>query len=454
MEHTAFTLTIILVLLLANGFFVAAEFALVKAKDIRINQLVNANSTIARLNRKMRDHLESYLAACQLGITMASLGLGWVGEPAVSAWIEPLFHLVGLELPHTISFLIGFLLFSSLHIVIGEQVPKTYAIRKPELVSLWIALPLQAFFIIAWPMSWLLNKASSLILQGFGVKEVSYVEVMTGEELQNMIDVSEEHGILETNQATMLTNLFKFDSRSVEQLMIPRNQVQTLDLKQDVQHNTAVLQNSRHSRLPLIDGDPDQLLGMVLAKDLFNALLCGETPLTHLQDYTREPLIVPETLTVYRLFDQMRNHRTHMAFVKDEYGIFVGIITLDDLLEEIVGDIADETENHNDDYTPSQRDETTWEVHGLIPLTDLERHFDIVLDHEMDANTLSGLLTLELQAIPKAGDSIEYGGYHIQVITVKDHRVERAELKKQVLPLNDTNELATETHPLDHPTHS
>lgn len=433
MDYSALDFLLILFLLLANGFFVAAEFALVKAKEIRIYQLIyDPHSTVARINQIMRNHLEAYLAACQLGITMASLGLGWVGEPAVSALIEPILQWFGLDEAtlHIVSFFIGFLIFSALHIILGEQVPKTYAIRKPELVSLWIALPLQAFFMLAWPLNWMLNKASSLVLRVAGVKEVSYVEVMTGEELQNMIDISEEHGVLETNQATMLGNLFKFDSRSVEQLMIPRNQVHMLDLKQPPQHNIAILQNSRHSRLPLIDGDPDQLVGMVLAKDLFNALLCGDQPLNHLQDYSREPLIVPETLTVYRLFDQMRNHRTHMAFVKNEYGIFIGIITLDDVLEQIVGDIADETDSQETDYAPHALDDHTWEVNGLISLADLERHLDITIEDELDANTLSGLVALELQAIPREGDCIQYHDYAIRVLAVKDHRVERAELKK------------------------
>ena len=197
-DSLSLSLLAILLLLIANAFFVAAEFALVKAKGVRIDQLAEQGSSSARLNQRIRGDLEAYLAACQLGITMASLGLGWVGEPAVAGLLQPVFVSMGIEgdALHTVSFLLGFLIFSSLHIVVGEQVPKTFAIRQPEPVSLFIAYPLRGFYLFAFPLNWLLNRASGGILRAFGVEEATHGDVMTSDELKDLIGVSEEHGHL------------------------------------------------------------------------------------------------------------------------------------------------------------------------------------------------------------------------------------------------------------------
>ena len=205
-------MTIVVVLLLAaNAFFVAAEFALVKARGFRIDALVSEGRSGATMARKIQQDLEAYLAACQLGITMASLGLGWVGEPAVASILHPVFEF--LQTPesmiHTTSFLVGFVIFSSLHIVVGEQVPKTFAIRQSEPVSLWVAYPLRAFYLLVYPLNWALNRASGGILALFNVEEATHADVFTDEELRGLILVSKEHGVIKGKKAEMLTNLFK-----------------------------------------------------------------------------------------------------------------------------------------------------------------------------------------------------------------------------------------------------
>ena len=343
----AASILLIVFLLAANGFFVAAEFALVKARGFRIESASNQGSAAARLTLRIQANIEAYLAACQLGITMASLGLGWAGEPAVAAILEPLFREFGMSeaLLHTSAFIVGFLIFSSLHVVIGEQVPKTLAIRKAEPVSIWVAYPLHLCYLTVWPLNWLLSRAISLILGLFNVAEVSHVEVITGDEIKGMVAASREHGEIYQRQATMLHNLFEFDRRRVGRIMIPANSVQVLDISGDPQTNMVIIRSTDHSCFPLIDGDRDDLIiGVVLARDIHRAVLNGEAePWKNLQKFRRPAMLVPESRQIAKLFDLMRVRRAHMACVVDESGGFIGIVTLGDLLEEMVGEIEDET---------------------------------------------------------------------------------------------------------------
>ncbi len=225
------TLLLVLFLLAANAFFVAAEFALVKAKPARLDALAGEGSARARLNGRIRDDLEAYLAACQLGSTMASLGLGWVGEPAVAALLEPLFRSAGFsdEVLHTTSFAVGFVVFSSLHIVVGEQVPKTFAIRQPEPVALWIAYPLHMFYRLAYPLNWALDMAANRILRLVHVEQATHADVLSDAEIRTVIQTSEEHGELDTDRAEMPQNVFEFGMRTVAEVMLPRGQVDLLE---------------------------------------------------------------------------------------------------------------------------------------------------------------------------------------------------------------------------------
>jgi len=211
------SLIAVIFLLATNGFFVAAEFALVKARSFRIDAMAEQGNASAIMTRKIQHNLEAYLAACQLGITMASLGLGWVGEPAVAALLEPVLHSFGMseQMIHSVAFITGFLVFSSLHIVIGEQVPKTFAIRKPEPMSLLIAYPLHWAYLAVYPLNWLLNRASGWILKMFGVKEATHGDIYTGDEIRGLVEASRDHGEIEYGQAKMLHNLFEFDQRLV-----------------------------------------------------------------------------------------------------------------------------------------------------------------------------------------------------------------------------------------------
>jgi len=426
-------LTAVLLLLAANAFFVAAEFALVKARGFRIELLASEGSMPARMTVRIQTNLEAYLAACQLGITMASLGLGWVGEPAVAALLEPLFHSMGVPdaFLHTSAFAVGFLIFSSLHIVIGEQVPKTLAIRRPEPVALWVAYPLHLAFMAVWPLNWLLNRASRGVLGLFGVEEAGHGEVLSGDELKGLVETSKEHGEIEHKKAEMLHRLFEFDQHQVDRVMIPSSQMYSLDLAHAPEENLEVMRYTEHSRFPVVDGDNgNRIVGILLARDIFNALLSGEdAPWCDLRRYCREPLVVPETQRIAPLFELMRQKQAHMALVIDEYGELAGIVTLEDLLEEIVGEIHDETDEASDEWTVEQVAPDRWEADGLVSLGDVERAVGLVVDPDMEANTLSGLFMEHLARMPLVADEVETEQFRLRVLSIEEHRVGRVAIE-------------------------
>ena len=422
----------IVVLLALNAFFVAAEFALVKVSRIKVETLAAESGGSAAMTLRILNHLEAYLAACQLGITMASLGLGWVGEPAVAAILEPVFTWAGVpaKILHPVSFVTGFLVFSSLHIVVGEQVPKTIAIRKPESISLLTAYALHVCYLAVWPLNWLLNESARRILSLMGIKEASHEEVYSNEELKGMVDTSRAHGEITHDRAAMLKNLFEFDQRQVGRVMIPRTSVATLNLDSSPAENLAVISKAPHSRFPVISTSEDgKIMGLVLVRDVYHALLAGDAePWNDLRQFCRKPLIVPDTQRIPNLFELMRGQRAHMAFVVDEYGAFLGIVTLEDLLEEIVGEIQDETDEESPDMGLVEAGPGHWEANGLASLGDVERTTGLVVPPNVDANTLSGLFLARLERMPKIGDEIVEGSFTLRVLQLCDRHVSRVDL--------------------------
>lgn len=423
----------VVALLAINAFFVAAEFALVKARGVRIQQMASEGSRSARLTARIHGNLEPYLAACQLGITMASLGLGWVGEPAVAALLEPAFRLMGMSdaVLHTVAFFTGFLLFSSLHIVIGEQVPKTWAIRRAEHVSLLVAYPLRMAFLLAWPLNWALNLCSRKILHWLNVEEASHQEVFNDTELKDLVSTSHEHGVMESSKAAMLHNLLDFDQRNVAKIMIPRRAVAVLDLAADEVTNREVIAKSCHSRFPLIDTRQDgSLIGLVLAKELYLGALAGNDDIyNRLQDFARRPKVVPESQLIANLFDEMRSERVHLAGVVDEYGSFVGIVTMEDLLEEIVGEIEDEQDEMRGEPWVEAGSSGTWQVNGMTSLLDLEREIGFPLTNAPDINTIGGIVLNELQRFPEPGDQVTIHGFRITVLNLTGRRIAKVEIE-------------------------
>ncbi|HNP62753.1 MAG TPA: hemolysin family protein [Woeseiaceae bacterium] len=436
MSSVGISLVAVVALLAANAFFVAAEFALVKAKGFRLEMEADAGSGTARMTVSILARLESYLAACQLGITMASLGLGWIGEPAVAALLTPLLHPLGLSdaLIHKIAFLTGFLIFSSLHIVIGEQVPKSFAIRQPERVSKMTAYPLQLFYWFAFPLTWLLDRASRGTLRLFGVDESTHGEALTLQELKGVLATSRAHGKISRTRARMMKNLIELDERPVGWVMIPQHEVTVLNASLSMEENRRRIAETRHSRFPLIDGE-DKVLGIVLQKDLFQAEIDGTSdPMTKLDVFCRRPVFVPERQTVSKTFETLRADSVHMAIVVDEYGEIAGIVTLEDLLEEIVGEIRDEKDKSEASYNVSQLSDASWSVDGGISISDAAREFGLVIESGSLSNTLAGLFMERLERIPEVGDTLETDGFRLTVEETSGRHATRISVRR--LPID------------------
>jgi CBS domain containing-hemolysin-like protein len=365
----------------------------------------------------MLDNLEAYLAACQLGITMASLGLGWVGEPAVAALLEPLFRAMGLSeaLLHTVAFLVGFLLFSSLHIVVGEQVPKTFAIRQAEPMALAIAYPLQAFYLLWFPLNWALNRASQAMLSLFRVQQATHGDVLTSEELREYIVASRAHGGMRKQERDMLGGILDLADVEVSDIMTHRKGMETIDADSPIEQVLEQVVASTHSRLPVWRGDPDRIIGVLHGRDLLAAVRAHGQELAgiDLADLCSPPWFVPDTTPLRKQLVAFRQRRQHLALVVNEYGDLEGLVTLEDIIEEIVGEIADERDVETVGIEP-QSDGSVL-VSGWVTLRDLNRQFDWSLPDE-EAATVAGLVIHEAQRIPEVGQSFAFHGFRFEVL--------------------------------------
>lgn len=420
------TLVTILLLLAANAFFVAAEFALVRVRRLRLDELAERGSRRARLAQRILPDLEAYLAACQLGITMASLGLGWVGEPFVSALLEPLFGLLGLgdRLLHSVSFLVGFLLFSALHIVVGEQVPKTLAIRRAEPATLWIAMPLEAFYRLMYPLNWLLNAAARGLLRLLGVGEAAPAEVVSSTELRSLIGLSRRYGTVAKHEHDMLGAVLELAEVEVGSVMTHRRDMETLDADRPLPELLRQIRASTFTRFPVWRGDPDQIIGILDAKSLVGLLdEQGRLPEpTTIDQLLTPPWFIPDTTALYQQLLAFRQRRQHLALVVDEYGTLMGLVTLEDIVEEIVGDIADERDREAPGIELDPEGRAT--VDGRTPVRDLNRQCDWALPED-EAVTVAGLVMQVARRIPREGETVSVAGYRIEILERRRHRLVR-----------------------------
>jgi CBS domain containing-hemolysin-like protein len=424
MSHAFTNLVLAFLLLGANAFYVAAEFALVKSKGFRIDAMADDGRIGARLTQHMMRNVEPYLACCQLGITMASLGLGWVGEPTVAAFLTPL--LVPLGMPesavHFTAFIVGFLVFSSFHIVLGEQVPKTFAIRQPEAVSLWIAYPLQFSFVLFYPLNWLLNNASVSILRFIGVKEATYEEILTDVEIESLVDVSAEHGKMEESQAGFIRNLFRFGELEVADIMIHRTNMRSVNVADPPERMIEQILASPFTRLPLWEDEPENIVGVLHVRDLLHALqdARGDASKIDVRAIAAEPWFVPDSTSLTDQLNAFLKKKQHFALVVDEYGDVQGLITLEDVLEEIVGDISDEHDVVVQGVRPQP--DGSVNVDGAVPIRDLNRAMEWDLPDD-EATTVAGLVIHEARLIPEAGQAFTFHGYKFHVLRKNRNRI-------------------------------
>ena len=411
-------LAISALLVFVNGFFVAAEFALVKVRPTQIQPLADRGDRRARLASHMIGRLDTYLSATQLGITLTSLALGWLGEPAFVWLLRPGLERLGLSEPaiHSTAITAAFLTITILHIVLGELVPKSIAIRKSQGATLWTAIPLYVFYRLTFPAMWLLNQTANLILRLIGIPPVSEHDLGHSEEELRLLLAHtkiERQGQLKRE---LLDNVFELSDRIVRQIMVPRADVVFLDVARPLEESMALARESGHTRFPLCEGDLDRVIGLVHIKDFFRS---GSSP-RPLREVARPVTFVPETLTLDRLLKRLRGERVHLAAVIDEYGGVSGIVTLENVIEEIVGPIQDEFDSEKPEFV--KRDDDVYLVTGSMLVADLEDELKIEFS-DRNEDTVAGLVLSELGRRPRVGDRAEVGPLQLEILEVEMNRI-------------------------------
>ena len=433
LPHTTISATLVklfsvLLLVGANGFFVAAEFALVGVRSSRIETLAAAGSRSAKRLLDLLKNLNSYLSACQLGITLASLALGWIGEPAIARLLEgPLSGRLSDTWRHSIAFVIAFSIITSLHIVLGEQAPKLMGLALAERVALAIALPLQLFYkIFSLPIR-ALDWASVRTVQLVGIKATAeHASTYTEDELRRLVDISRESGHLRAEERRLIHRVFEFSDTVVREAMVPRTEMAAIPNTCSLAEITKAFDQHRYSRLPVYRESFDDVIGFIHSKDVMPYLLHPEK--FKLEDVLQPPLYVVDTARLEPVLRQMQKAKMHFGFVVDEHGGLEGIITLEDLLEEIVGDISDEhDEEVNEQIT--EVDNRTFVLTGGLAVRDLNRRLKTSVPESETYTTIGGFLMTEAGHVLKPGEVVTYDGLVFNVERVEKRRVMRVKLE-------------------------
>jgi CBS domain containing-hemolysin-like protein len=427
---TALLLSAVVVLILANGFFVASEFALVRTRRARLEELSAAGNRRARLVLHQLDDLSEYLSACQFGITLASLGIGFLGEPAIAVLVEPWLEGFAHAFAAPIAIAVAYVLVTSGHITAGEQVPKIYAIVNAERVAMLSARPLNAFNSVMRPFIHVLNKASNAMLRPLGIRaEAGFEEGASPEEVRALIAQARAGGHLDPGEAGMLTGVFHLHEQQARQVMTPIPAVVTVDISEDVGTALRRCISTGHTRLPVTeDHNPDKVRGVVHSNSLARILMADGSDAS-IEPAVRPVPIVPETKPLDDLLADLQRNRSTMAVVVDEYGRVAGIVTVEDIIEEIVGEIDDETDPAGGDVR--QLANGDWYVRGHVAINDLA-DYDLRLPVDSDAyNSIGGFVFARLGRLPKRGDTVSANGYSIRVESVRENRIEAVRIRER-----------------------
>ena len=423
----ALKLLVVLVLVLINGFFVAAEFALVGVRRSRIETMAASGSAAAKRLLSLLNNLNAYLSASQLGITLASLALGWVGEPTVASLLES--PLAGLSdaWRHGIAFVIAFSIITSLHIVIGEQAPKLLGLELAEKIALAVTLPMKAFYwVFHWPIR-ALDWASVSIVKLFGLKaSLDHVSSYTEAEIRQLVDTSRESGHLRAEERKLIHRVFEFSDTLVREAMVPRTEMAAIPATSSLAEITKAFEKFRYSRLPVYRESLDDVIGFIHSKDVMPYLLQPDK--FRLEDVLQPPLYVVDTARLEDVLRQMQKAKAHFGFVVDEHGGLEGVITLEDLLEEIVGDISDEhDEEVYEQITPVN--EREYLLAGALAVRDLNRRLRLNLPESEAYTTIAGFLMTQAGHVLNPGEVVEYNGLSFEIDRVEKRRVISVRLK-------------------------
>jgi CBS domain containing-hemolysin-like protein len=427
---TVLLLLAVVVLIAINAFFVAAEFGLVRSRRSSLQEMADEGSTGARRALELHDDLNQYLSACQFGITLASLGIGFLGEPAVATIFEPIFGGLSHELSVAISVAIAYIFVTTFHVSFGEQVPKIFSIIHPDRTAIRVARPLKAFEKVMRPFITALNALSNAVLRLLRVDpDAASEEGATPEELRILIGQARAGGKLDAGEAGMLSGVFHLHEQEARQVMTPIPAVVTVDLSEDVETALRRCISSGHTRLVVTEDDNrDRVRGIVHSNSLARALM-AEGPHASIEPLVREAVIVPETKPLDDLLADLQRQRSSMAVVVDEYGRVVGIVTVEDIIEEVVGEIDDETDPAGGDVRRLANGD--WFVRGHVAVSDL-LDYGVDLPIDTDAyNSVGGFVFAELGRLPKRGDTITADGYSIRVESVRENRIEAVRIRER-----------------------
>jgi CBS domain containing-hemolysin-like protein len=414
-------LVIVLILVFMNGFFVASEFAMVKVRRSRIETLVLEGNIGAKYAEKVVSDLNSYLSACQLGITLASLGLGWVGEPAVAAMITPLFNPFNIpEITiHSIAFVIGFTIITGFHIVLGELVPKSMAIINAEKIAMFTALPLLTFYKITYPIIWVFNSSTNLILGLFGISRIEEHEAAhTDAEIMLLVKESYKYGLIDKTELTFMDNIFDFSEKSVREIMIPRTDMICLFTDDTFDEIIQKTMEEEFTRYPVCEKTKDNVIGFVHIKDLYKLKIQGREK--RIDEIVRNIISIPEFISISILFKKFQKEKAQMAVVIDEYGGTAGLITIEDILEEIVGEIQDEFDDEVDQIIKLKDD--GFSLDGRVPINDVNELLNISINSE-DVDTIGGWVYSKLEANPRVNQKILYDNFEFTITKCSKQRI-------------------------------
>ncbi|HEV7644574.1 MAG TPA: hemolysin family protein [Pyrinomonadaceae bacterium] len=421
---------LVLLLVFANGFFVAAEFAFVAVRRSRIESLVNDGHSGAKRLIRILNNLNAYLSASQLGITLASLALGWVGEPFVAQVFAQPLEMLPETARHAAAFLIAFALISSLHIVLGEQAPKLIGLEMAERVALGVSLPMKIFYQVFKLPIHALDWASAKVVRLFGLKSTAeQASIYTEEEIRQLVRISEESGHLNKEERRLINRVFEFSDTTVKEAMIPRTQIAAIPVMSTLEEIAESFQHYGYSRLPVYRESLDDIAGLVHSKDLLPYLTQPKN--FALEKVLHKPLYVVDTAKLEEVLRQMQKAKSHFGFVVDEHGGVEGIITLEDLLEEIVGEISDEHDEEVKEQIREQKD-GSYALDGGVAVRDLNRKLDLNLPVSEAYTTVAGFLMAEAGQVLKEGDKVPFNGHVFQIDKVDKRRILKVTMKKTV----------------------
>jgi CBS domain containing-hemolysin-like protein len=425
-------LVIIAILIALTAFFVASEFAIIKIRSSRIDQLIEEGNSSAISAKKVISNLDEYLSACQLGITITALGLGWLGESTIEGMLRPL--LLAINVPESVTHILAigtaFAAITFLHVVVGELAPKTLAIQKAEMITLVMSRPLIIFYKMMYPIIWILNGSARITASIFGLKPVSENEIAhTEEELRIILSESYKSGEINQSEFKYVNKIFEFDNRIAKEIMVPRTEIVSLSKDDTLETFLQVLREEKFTRYPIIDGDKDHIIGLVNIKEMVTDLI-GNEKLTSqtLENYTRPIIRVIETIPIHDLLVKMQKDRMHMAILMDEYGGTSGLVTVEDILEEIVGEIRDEFDM---DEIPMIRKikDNHYIIDSKVLVSEVNDLLGVTIDDE-DVDTIGGwILTENYEA--KEGDVVLHDSYTFKILDMEEHHIKYIEVMKK-----------------------